>query len=188
MFRLGIFIDGGYLDGVLKYELDSAKIRYERFAEAVASEIHPDIDVLRTYYYHCLPWKSSDPTPEESERFGSMQSFLDKLDNLPRFEVRKGRLARRKDGGGKHSFEQKGVDVLMSIDLVKLSVGRHITHAVLVTGDSDFVPAVKEARNAGVSVWLFHGDRPHNELWKEADERRRITRDGLEGVRRRRLR
>jgi uncharacterized LabA/DUF88 family protein len=183
MFRLAIFIDGGYLDAVLLNEFGGAKISYDRFAQEVASLIRTDIDLLRTYYYHCLPWKSPQPTPEESSRFGSMQKFMATLDKLPRFEVRQGRLARRRDRAGGYYFQQKGVDVLMSIDLVKLSVGKHITHAALVTGDSDFVPAVEEARHAGVSIWLVHGQRPHNELWTVADERVLVTTELIDRVR-----
>ena len=48
MFRLAIFMDGGYLDAVLLNESAGAKISYDRFAEEVASLIRPDIDLLRT--------------------------------------------------------------------------------------------------------------------------------------------
>jgi uncharacterized LabA/DUF88 family protein len=75
------------------------------------------------------------------------------------------------------------VDVLLSVDLVRLSTGGQISHAALVAGDSDFVPAVQAARNAGVSMWLFHGERYHNELWKLADERIRISPELIEKVR-----
>lgn len=179
MFRLAIFIDAGYLEYVLQEEFGGAKIDFSKFPREVASLVRPDIDLLRTYYYNCLPWKSSSPTRQESEKFGRMERFFNMLDNLPRFEVRKGKLARREDSNGNAHFKQKRVDVLMSVDLVKLAVGRHITHAVLVTGDSDFVPAVQEARQAGVSIWLLHGQKPHNELWTAADERLEITRELL---------
>ncbi len=47
-----------------------------------------------------------------------------------------------------------------------------------MTGDSDFLPAVKIARDEGVVVRLAHGagkNRPHNELWEVADERVELT-------------
>ena len=184
MFRVAIFIDGGYMDKVLRNEFGGVKISYDRLACEIACLIRPDLDVLRTYYYHCLPHKSHPPTKRESKRFGAMQSFLESLDRLPRFEVREGRLARRgPDKQGCYHFEQKMVDVLLSVDLVRLSTGGQISHAALVAGDSDFVPAVQAARNAGVSMWLFHGERYHNELWKLADERIRISPELIEKVR-----
>jgi uncharacterized LabA/DUF88 family protein len=176
MSRVAIFIDGGYVDKVLRHEFGGAKIAYARFSQEISAQIHPDIDILRTYYYHCLPYKSDPPTPEESQRFASMQNFLDAINRLPRFEVRLGRLARRgPDKDGRYYFEQKMIDVLLSIDLVHLSSKGQIGYVAIVGGDSDFVPAIKMAKSEGVSVWLFHGERPRNDLLDIADERIRIT-------------
>jgi uncharacterized LabA/DUF88 family protein len=173
--RVAIFIDGGYVDKLLRHEFSNAKISYERFVREIADQIRPDLDILRTYYYHCEPYKSDPPTTEESKRFGAMQNFLDALRRLPRFEVRLGRLARRTIKKQEYRFEQKMVDVLLSVDLVRLSARDKISHAAIVAGDSDFVPAIKVARDEGVSIWLFHGQKIHNELWETVDERRRIT-------------
>lgn len=186
MSRLAIFIDGGYVDQVLRHEFAGAKISYDKLVSEIASTIYSDIDLLRSYYYHCEPYKSDPPTPDESQRFGRMQSFLNSLRRLESFEVRLGRLVRRNLGTqGEVRYEQKMVDILLSIDLVQLSSRGNITHAALVSGDSDFVPAVRIAREAGVSVWLFHGDRPHNELWQTADRRVHIGQDLINQVSRR---
>lgn len=84
--RAAIFIDGGYLDWVIKSELNRCRLDYQKFSAALAG----DKELLRTYYYHCEPYQSSHPTTEESARFASMQSFLYRLKQLPRFEVRLG--------------------------------------------------------------------------------------------------
>ena len=39
------------------------------------------------------------------------------------------------------------------------------------------MPAVEVAKNEGVSIWLYHGNRPHNALWEASDERIKITQD-----------
>jgi len=176
--RVAIFIDGGYMDRVLRDEFAGAKISYAAFSHEISAQIHPNPDILRTYYYHCLPYQSNPPTQVESQRFASMQNFLDAVNRLPRFEVRLGRLARRgPDIRGRYFFEQKMVDVLLSIDLVHLSSKGQIAYVAIVGGDSDFVPAIKMAKNEGVSVWLLHGGRVHNDLRDIADERIRITDD-----------
>lgn len=170
--RLAIFIDAGYLIGVLKDELGGAWLDYTLFPKHIAQTVMPQIDVLRTYYYHCLPYQSATPTKEESIRFGKSQKFFDFLEDLPSFQVRLGRLERRgPDKKGLYYFEQKRVDVLLSIDLVDLSATKQITHAALVAGDSDFCPAVEVAKRNGVSVWLFHGKTPHKDLRRAADQR-----------------
>jgi uncharacterized LabA/DUF88 family protein len=174
--RVAIFIDGGYLDKLLRNEFGGIRINYEKFSDEILAQIHPDAYLLRTYYYHCLPYQSNPPTQEESKRFSSMQSFLSSINRLPRFEVKLGRLARRgPDENGHYFFEQKMVDVLLSIDLVRLSARGQITDIALVAGDSDFVPAIEVAKNEGVSAWLYHGNRPHNALWEASDERIKIT-------------
>ncbi|HLL85245.1 MAG TPA: hypothetical protein VK420_21420, partial [Longimicrobium sp.] len=46
------------------------------------------------------------------------------------------------------------------------------------TGDSDFLPAIRAAKNEGVLIHLFHGtgaQQPHRDLWEEADDRTVIT-------------
>lgn len=97
-----------------------------------------------------------------------MQRFCDSLNRLPRFEVRLGRLARR--GPDKHNqyhFEQKMVDVLLSIDLVALSTKGRITDVILVAGDSDFVPAIEVAkRKASASGYcMVHSHTMNYGTW-----------------------
>lgn len=100
-----------------------------------------------------------------------MDSFPYNLKQLPRFEVRLGKLARRG-----HDFQQKRVDVLMSVDLVRMSCDHQIQRAIIVTGDSDYVPAILAAKDAGVLVQLyFHPNSIHDELISTCDERFEIT-------------
>lgn len=110
---------------------------------------------LRTYYYFCMPYQSSPPTEEERKRYENTRRFLASLEALPRFEIRYGKLARRVDDRGQR-FEQKGVDVLLSVDLVRMSFDHQIDVAVLLTGDSDFIPAIRAAKEAGVVVRLYY--------------------------------
>jgi uncharacterized LabA/DUF88 family protein len=184
MARIAIFIDGGYIDKVVQNEFGNAKISYELLSREIARQIDPEATILRTYYYHCPPYQSNPPTVDESARYSSTMNFFDAINRLPRFEVRLGRLARRgPDTNGRYSFEQKMVDVLMSVDLVHLTAKGHVSDVAIVAGDSDFVPAVKTAKEEGVSIWLFHRERPHNDLWTVADERIRITQGLVDKVR-----
>ena len=175
--RAAIFIDGGYLDWVIRQELNQVRIDYGKFSEVIAG----DVPILRTYYYHCEPYQGSPPTKEESERLSKMQSFLQRLKQLPRYEIRLGKLAFRGINAedNKPIFVQKCVDIMLGCDLVLLSAKQQISHAVLVAGDSDFLPAVEVARNEGVLVHLYHGSQtaPHRDLWDKCDERTPITLD-----------
>jgi uncharacterized LabA/DUF88 family protein len=170
-----VFIDGGYLDYVLKGQFGHARIDYAALTRAMAG----NYELLRAYYYHCLPYQGSPPTEEEKVRFASMQSFCNRLKRLDRFEVRLGKLAYRgMDAAGNRIFEQKRVDSMLAVDLVLLSAKRTIQKAVLFTGDSDFLPPVWAAKNEGVIVGLWHGAsdmQPHRDLWDTVDERTQVT-------------
>lgn len=179
--RIAIFIDGAYLDYVLKEEFNDARIDYQALSKCLAGES----DILRTYYYHCLPYQGNPPSQEERDRYSDMRSFFTALDRLPRFTVRQGRLAYRgRDQSGQPKYEQKRVDILLGVDLVQLAAKQAIQEAILVAGDSDFIPAVIAAKSEGVLIRLYHGVRPHSDLWQEADERIQITQTLVNSVRR----
>ena len=105
MSRIATFIDGGYLDKVLKNEFYTTSIDYNKLSEYIHTTINPDRSYLRTYYYHCLPYKSTPPTRDESTRFAARQNFYDAISRLPRFEVKLGHLARRRDLNGRYRYE-----------------------------------------------------------------------------------
>ncbi len=176
--RAAIFIDGAYLDFVLRDEFHNRRIDYQAFSGMIAGSS----DILRTYYYHCASYQSNPPTEEERTRYAAQRSFFASLEQLPRYTVKLGRLALRFDRRGNRRFEQKQVDILLGVDLVQLAAKQNIQEAILVAGDSDFIPAIVAAKSEGVLVKLFHGANPHNELWKEADERIRIDRELIDAV------
>lgn len=140
-------------------------------------------DLLRTYYYHCPPYQSNPPTQEEKERYAARRSFYTALDRLPRFSVRLGRLeSRGHEPDGRPKFEQKRVDILLGVDLVQLAAKGQIQQAILLAGDSDFIPAVTVAKAEGVLVRLFHGSNCHSDLWQEVDERIKIDQVLIDSV------
>jgi uncharacterized LabA/DUF88 family protein len=51
-------------------------------------------------------------------------------------------------------LRQKGVDMRIGLDIASLALKRFVNTIVLVTGDSDFVPAAKLARREGVQFIL----------------------------------
>lgn len=53
-----------------------------------------------------------------------------------------------------YTTKQKGVDIKIGIDIASLSIKRLVEKIVLITGDSDFIPAIKLARTEGVQVVL----------------------------------
>jgi uncharacterized LabA/DUF88 family protein len=143
MGRIAIFIDGAYLQYLLKDEFNSPKICFRKLVNRMAE----GREILRSYYYNCEPYQSNPPTPEERERFGRSQRFHYALDQIPRFQVRLGKLEfRGHDARGRPIFQQKRVDIQMGVDLVLLAAKNQISDAAILAGDSDFVPAIDAAK------------------------------------------
>ena len=145
MARLAIFVDGGYVDALAEDEfsiwVDPGKFG-EEIRQIVAAKTPESVDLLRTFYYHCLPYQSNPPTEEEKYRFGQKRRFFDALRYLSRFAVREGRLVLKgHNADGEPIFQQKRVDLLLGLDFALLSGKRQITHAAVVSGDSDLLPA-----------------------------------------------
>ena len=172
MGRAAVFLDGAYFSKVLKYVFNEPGVDYEKFSE----EICEGDERLRTYYYDCMPYQSYPPTEKESRMYAQKDKFIYNIKRLRRFEVRLGKLVYIPSA---NDFIQKRVDVLLSVDLVRMSWAHQISKAVLVTGDSDFVPAIKAAKDAGVLTILYYSSAPKvralDELLYTCDEHKEIT-------------
>ncbi len=177
--RAAIFIDGGYLDSVLRDEFSGARINYQALSEMLSGES----EILRTYYYHCTMIQGDRPNKVQSRKYAQQQRFFRSLEALPRYTIRLGRLVRRGTRpDGSPRYVQKRVDILLGVDMVQLATKNKIQDVILVAGDSDFIPAVTAAKYEGVLVRVFHGSAVAADLWREADERIRITDELIKAV------
>ncbi len=179
MGTVAVFLDAGYVDKVIKLDFGNIRIDYHKLVLAMAA---PD-ELLRTYYYNCLPYQSNPPTEEENKRYAAAHRFITKLKSLPRFEVRLGKLAKRgEDKNGKPIFLQKRVDCMFGVDMALLAGKGKITNVAIFTGDSDLIPAMEAVKREGVLVSLWHGTNaatsaPGREILEVADERHPITQE-----------
>jgi len=172
--RVAVFIDNGYVSKILP---NGTKMDFMKFCDTACG----DHERLRTYFYDCMPYQGEPPTDIEKKRYSRYCKFRDSIEKQPRFQMRFGKLSKRQDG----NFEQKRVDILFAVELVRLSWAHQIGHAVLVTGDSDFVPAVEAAKDAGVITSLYYSKKAiHDELLQAVDERYEMDQDFINKVKR----
>ncbi|MEK6819222.1 MAG: hypothetical protein AABY10_04810 [Nanoarchaeota archaeon] len=117
MEKAVFFIDGGYLSFVSKYFGGGRPLRnkIEKFAKNVAKI--KDLEVEEIYFYTAPPYQSSIPNIEENKRRANYDRFILKLREVKlKINIREGRV--QKSEGG---FQQKGVDTLLTMDLLKIS-------------------------------------------------------------------
>ncbi|MDE2879426.1 NYN domain-containing protein [Candidatus Palauibacter soopunensis] len=157
-----------------------------------------DHRLYRIFYYTADPSRATivHPVTRQKNSLGQTETFTHsrwltkQLETSPDVAVRRGTLAFRGwklgssaanalEAGSKSSveardivpdLEQKGVDMRIGLDIASLALKRFVSTIVLVTGDADFIPAMKLARREGLRVLLDHlGRHVNSELRVHAD-------------------
>lgn len=176
-----LFIDAGYLSFISKHfgEGKPLKHKIENFSENIAKEIN--LKCVEIYFYVAPPFQSPSPSKEENIRKANYDKFIKKLKEAkPKINVREGRLQKIDN-----SFQQKGVDTLMTMDLLKTAQKKIVENIILITADTDFVPIIKNIReeyNIKVILAYFTDKKRRsafslsNHLWKAVDRKILIKR------------
>ena len=86
-----------------------------------------------------------DAAPSDSSASSELEQYWLFVENQPETDLRFG------DVRGKPA-RQKGVDVLLAVDMLSAALRQLIDVAILISGDADFVPLVNEVRRQGVTV------------------------------------
>lgn len=143
-----------------------------------------DYALLRVYFYDAPPASGVVTNPLDNSQTdlgahphaASNLSLQQKLELLPDFALRYGELSVQgwelggaalrslKKNGARQlvpsdlvpNIQQKGVDLRIGLDIARLALRDRVRAIVVVTGDSDMIPAFKFARREGVRVFLDH--------------------------------
>jgi uncharacterized LabA/DUF88 family protein len=185
MEKAVFFIDGGYLSFISKYFGKGRPLRnkIEKFANNLAKVKNLEIEEI--YFYTAPPYQSPTPTEEENKRKANYDRFIIKLKEVkPTINVKEGRVQKSDDG-----FQQKGVDTLFTMDLLKISQKKKIKNLIILTSDTDFVPIIQEVKKEfGVKIILaYFTDRKRksafslsNHLWGICDDKILIRKENFE--------
>ncbi len=168
-----------------------------QFADACATEC----EIFRVFYYNSYPYSGSLQNPISRERATHagadfVRERVRQFEELAQKDLiafRKGtlrhngwkireRVAKELIAGRRElplqeddiviDFQQKGVDIKIGLDVAWLSSRRIVEKMIIVTGDTDFVPALKHARREGVNVSIiqFAGHHLAGPLKEHSDE------------------
>lgn len=101
------------------------------------------------------PFQSQPPTKDEKKRKENYDSFIQKLRENKEVTIQEGRCQRLKIDG-KYRYKQKGVDTLITMDLMDIPLEHpDIKHVILIASDSDFVPVIERLKKLGLKIVLY---------------------------------
>lgn len=156
--RTVVLIDAGYFSKLTKHFGNKKHLRVDIVSFAKYLSIKQGLWCEKIYYYTAPPYQSGNPTPDEQERKRKYDRFADKLKQA-NIVLREGRLQKINQ-----EFTQKGVDTLLTMDLIQLAASKKYSTIILLACDTDFVPVIKEAKEIhGVETHLYYySDRIRN--------------------------
>jgi len=146
--RTMVFIDGGNFRKFLEDALGSGFVKnpdkisqgLQILLSDILSTLNASVyhhEIIRVYYYDGIFSPTEPEYNELTQFFKAIKNNFPK--NFP-FEMKFGRLI--KTPKNREPIRQKGVDVLLSVDIVAKAFLDHYDEAVIVAGDDDFLDAV----------------------------------------------
>lgn len=170
MKKAAVFIDGGQLRNCAK----QAKLPYtpDLIVKIAHACLASGEELFRTQYYDCEEFQGSVklPVSGKTKVYTGSNPLLSDLSRRELVAVRRGVLKFRgwertkaslkeakaptalTDADFRAKWEQKGVDLRIGLDIVTMTESRGADLIVLLTGDTDLIPAMKLARGRGLQI------------------------------------
>lgn len=162
--RVIILIDGSNFYHYLKHrEIGYPKgsiFNFKKFADFLAEERKL---IAKKYYTGIL--KMIEQDPKSVKLYKGQQRFLDKLIKGDGFELVPGRIMYDKG-----RIREKGTDVKIAVDLVVGAFEDKYDTAILVSSDTDLIPAIEEVRKRKKRIeYIGFSHSPSFGMIKNAD-------------------
>ena len=140
--RVAVFIDGSNLYySFKKIGLDG--IDFQKLIRLLTKNNL----LISTFYYN-----ASLNRGVNEGKYWKQQKFFDELRKIPDFKVILCKLRKHKRLNGDYEFDVKGDDVHLAVDLVSGAYENLYDTAIIVSGDEDFVPAIRKVQKLGKKV------------------------------------
>lgn len=177
MKRIVLFIDGNnFYYGLKSIYGENKKLSNFNFVE-LGNLLSKNDELIKIFYYNA-PLLIS----EDKEKYWKQQKFFDKIRKSKIIELRLSRLQKRKiKGTNKFYYVVKGDDINLAAEMVKEAYEGRYDIAILVSGDGDFVPAIKIVQERGKEVYNSYFKQSMSwELKQICDKSIRLTKEILD--------
>lgn len=170
MKKVAVFIDGGHLRACAKQGKQAYTADF--IIKVAKAAVQAGEELFRIQYYDCEPYEGTVklPVSGNSKVYKGNSPLLSDLAREELVAVRRGVLKFRgwertqaslkaakapaalSDADFQAKWEQKGVDLRIGLDIVTMTENRAAELIVLMTGDTDMIPAMKLARGRGLQL------------------------------------
>jgi uncharacterized LabA/DUF88 family protein len=171
-----IFIDGNnFYHNLKQMKIKPSNLNFEKFTKMICNHFNCEIKEVR--YYNSIP-----TIRDGKDVYFSHLKFIDDLRKLPRFKIftRKLQVHSTKEllkekqelidsmdlcdsckpiveenllgVIGNVKKKEKGVDIMIAVDISESAISKNADVLILVSGDADFIPALELARKNNVQV------------------------------------
>jgi len=161
--KIAVYIDGNNFYNYLKDKesnfFEGSKFNYSKFIEFLTGERQC---VSKRYYVGIA--RNLDNTDKSKQIVQGQQKFLSNIENEG-FVIKRGRVMY--DEG---KIREKGTDVKIAVDLVVGAVDNLYDTAVLVSSDTDLIPAIQYIKYKGKKLeYVGFSHNPSLGMQKYAD-------------------
>ena len=185
MEKVAFIIDGGFF--IKKYKKNYKQFPeaedVEKYVLTIFKYLEQNhnypIEIYRVFYYDCPPLETVDSRKKHpsmgSEDFKKIREtlrknhkkitkFHDRMKRKNFFALRMGQLQFidwlkiSQKNYWYPKLRQKGVDMRIGLDIASITAKKLCSKIVLISGDTDMIPAMKTARKEGVHVYWHSMD------------------------------
>lgn len=184
MKKVAIIVDGQFLMYRVKEALDDKRFPDADTLNTIVRHFsEDDEEIYRIFFYHGEPSKQQPRHPITKKPVDFKETSLAKYTNellnslamkelfalrlgetmFRGWKIKEGIMRKIESNTHKEDivesdfvpdFQQKGVDIRIGLDVAWLASNHLVDRVLMVTGDTDFIPAMKFARREGIQVKL----------------------------------
>lgn len=208
MNKIAILVDVGFVKKAFSSGNPMRNFSPNSIYDFTRAFVKDQEELVRIFFYHAEPFDGIVKLPVSDDEFdfkttdeySNKKDFLKKLSLKDYVAIRRGKTVFTKwdlkdnvidkfkenptytvtDDDYSPNIQQKGVDIKIGLDVAWISEHNEINKLMLITADSDFVPAMKFARREGVqiivgqykpySAFLSHDFREHTDVTRYVDK------------------
>lgn len=176
--RVAVFIDGGNLYHRLKAsEFGLSNLTYYNYAGLVDFIYEERRITYKGYYIGVVKVNPKSSDKKKAEQMQSQQVLLFNYlqSKHQKFIIKRGYLMKYEG-----VYHEKGVDVEIAVDIVKGAYENLYDTVILISSDTDLIPAIKVAREQGKKVeYVGFSNRPSFGMQNNADISRLLIKSEL---------